>query len=233
MVGAASRPRTSERERASALPAPDLAGGSAEELALAARSGERGAFEALVERFEAPLFRFLLVRTGRAADAEDLTQEAFLRAWQKIESYDPRWRFSTWLFTLAKRMAVSRARARRPEAPEATGTDVLAHAAVDHDPAVHAADAEERENLWALAERVLGVEQRSALWLRYVEELPMDEIARVLGRPRVSVRVLLFRARSRLARHLAPRTGDARRSDDAPPLARAGAPRGRLGDLTR
>jgi RNA polymerase sigma-70 factor (ECF subfamily) len=230
MVGAASRPRTSERERASALPAPDLAGGSAEELALAARSGERGAFEALVERFEAPLFRFLLVRTGRAADAEDLTQEAFLRAWQKIESYDPRWRFSTWLFTLAKRMAVSRARARRPEA---TGTDALAHAAVDQDPADHAAGAEERENLWALAERVLGVEQRSALWLRYVEELPMDEIARVLNRPRVSVRVLLFRARSRLARHLEPQTGGARRSDDTPPTARAGAPRGRLGDLTR
>ena len=63
--------------------------------------------------------------------------------------------------------------------------------------------ADEGRQLWALADRCLSEDQRSALWLRYAEDLGYGEIGKILGRPAVTVRVLLFRAREILGRQLA------------------------------
>ena len=110
---------TTRREFETRPSAEPLSGGtlSDEELAVRARGekplGRTASFEELVRRLEGPLFGFLVVRVGNAAEAEELCQEAFLRAWTKIELYNERWRFSTWLFTVAKRIAVSRARTRK------------------------------------------------------------------------------------------------------------------------
>lgn len=175
---------------------------TAEALALEARRGSVPAFEELVQRHEAGLFRFLYQRTRDAAAAEDLVQEAFLRAWQKLELFDPRWRFSTWLYTIATNLSVSahRARGRDPElegsAPEFTGRSG------EPDPAEQAARLDEGRALWDFAAQVLREEERSALWLRYAEERSMEEIGAILGRPAVTTRVLLFRARARLAEAL-------------------------------
>ena len=155
------------------------------------------AFEELVRRLEGPLFGFLTVRVGNAADAEELTQDAFLRAWTKLDRYDSRWRFSTWLFTIAKRLAVSRARVRRPDVLQ---DEVLANLPDENDPVESAANREESTNVWRLAAELLSGDQRSALWLRYAEGLSNQEIARILGKKRVTVRVLLFRARETLAK---------------------------------
>ncbi len=183
------------------------------------------AFEELVARFEGPLFHFLHLRTRDAAAAEELAQDAFLRAWQRLERYDPRWRFSTWLFTLAKRLSASRARSRTRDETREPAVEP----AIEADPAALAETRELRQDLWSLAARVLRVEEHSALWLRYGEDRSVEEIARILGRPRVSVRVLLFRARERLARHL-PAPENTRAPCDAPQacdtmLQRSGVPR--------
>ena len=171
---------------------------SAEALALEAQGGSVQAFEALVARFEAPLYRFLWMRTHDAAAAEDLTQEAFLRAWQKLAHYDARWRFSTWLYTLAERLCIS-ARRARGQGPSLTGAEAeLASVSAGQDPAHEAAERDEGRALWETATRILRPEERSALWLRYAEDLSMEEIGTILGRPAVTVRVLLFRARGRL-----------------------------------
>src|SRR6185503_19422644 len=77
-----------------------------EELALQARSGSMASFEKLVARFQYTLRNYLAKRTGSSEDAEDLAQETFLRAWRHIGSYDQRWRFSTWLFSIASNRAV-------------------------------------------------------------------------------------------------------------------------------
>lgn len=174
-----------------------------EDLARLARAGSLTAFDQLVERWHAPLYRFLWLRLGRRSDAEELTQETFLRAWRMLARYDARWRFSTWLFTLGKRLAVSHERARfvrRHVLPR--GDEGLAGLEVAADPGREAAQREERERLWHLAARVLTREQRSALWLRYAEEQSLEEIAVVLKKRLVTVRGLLFRARAALARHL-------------------------------
>lgn len=194
---------------------------SVEALALEAQAGSVQAFEALVARFEAPLFRFLFLRTRDAAAAEDLTQDAFLRAWQNLARYDSRWRFSTWLYTLAERLCVSARRSRGKE-PRTTGGEIeLGSVPTGVDPSHAAAERDQGRALWETATRILRPEERSALWLRYAEDLSMEEIGAVLGRPAVTVRVLLFRARGRLAKELVASEGPAPRPTPST-LAREG-----------
>jgi len=172
-------------------------------LVRAARAGSLEAFDRLVERWHAPLFRFLVLRLGRRADAEELTQEAFVRAWRKLARYDVRWRFSTWLFTLAKRLAASHERARllrlRRLAPIEDPHEL---AGPTPEPWSEAARREEGARLWSVAAAALTCEQCSALWLRYAEGLEVEEIALVLAKRRGTVRGLLFRARAALARRI-------------------------------
>jgi RNA polymerase sigma-70 factor (ECF subfamily) len=180
-----------------------------EELVRRARTGSSIDFEALVARYESPLYNFLLRRTASAEDAEEIAQDAFVRAWRKIASYDPRWSFSTWLFTLARRLAATRERTRRPRAD---GGDALDGVSRELDPSRALSTLEESTNLWSIVDRVLDRDQRSALWLRYAEDSSVAEIAEVLGRSAVSVRVMLYRARARLARHLEASRGERRAS---------------------
>jgi len=178
-----------------------------EEAALAreAAAGRTEAFAELVRRYEGPLLRFLLVRSASREDAEELCQESFLRAWKQIQRYDPRWRFSTWLFTLARRLAVSAGRRAAPlDARSATTVVVVENGG----PAEELDSREQRDGLWALSERVLSEDQRMALWLRYAEDQTAEEIGRVLRRRPAAVRALLFRARSVLAEHLDPALAD-------------------------
>ena len=172
-----------------------------EALAARAQAGCRESFGLLVERHQKGLYNFLLQRVRSPDDAEDLTQESFVRAWRRLATYRDQWRFSTWLYAVARSAAADAARARRErtqaEAPE-SGQDA--------DPSAELAAREEGEQLWALAREVLSADQRSALWLFYAEERPAAEIGRVLGKSPIAVRVMLFRARGILARHLERRT---------------------------
>ncbi|GJQ28266.1 MAG: Ecf-type RNA polymerase sigma factor [Phycisphaerae bacterium] len=175
-----------------------MTGLSAEQLAVRAGKGgpdARACFERLVALYTERLFNFLLRRCRSRDQAEDLTQEAFTRAWERIGAYSPSWRFSTWLFTIATRQAISRhrkdQRERRGDVPER-----IAPALADHGGTIDLG-----ARLWALAAERLTEEQHAALWLRYAEDLRIDEIARVMNKTGVGVRVCLFRARQALAAH--------------------------------
>ena len=110
-----------EVNRATAVP-------TDEELAARAAEGSRTAFEELVSRYSPRLFHFLRSRSGAGEDVEDLVQETFLKAYRNIGRYDPSRRFSTWLYTIAFRLAISRHRSQgaRPLAARSgrTGTPV-------------------------------------------------------------------------------------------------------------
>lgn len=192
----ATRSLASDRETRSSS-----GGSSVEDLVRRARAGSSAAFGELVDRFESPVFNFLLRRAASAEDAEELAQDTFVRAWRRLDRYDGRWSFATWLYALARRLSATRNRSSRPEVE---GGDALVEVPVQADPGRDLARTEERANLWALADHLLEDDPRSALWLRYAEDLSIQEIARVLGRSPVSVRVMLFRARAKLGKALGP-----------------------------
>jgi RNA polymerase sigma-70 factor (ECF subfamily) len=184
-------PAKASRDKAHAEPTPEA-------LAVRAQGGSVEAFSALVEVFQERLFNFLLRRTATAADAEDLAQETFIRAWERIGQYNPRWRFSTWLFTIGSRLAASRYR-DRPTPPLRLRPEEDGRVTRTPDRLVHA---EESTQIWGLAEEHLTPEQHTAVWLRYAEDMAIGDVARVMGKTQVGVRVMLFRARNILAEYL-------------------------------
>lgn len=157
----------------------------------AALSGSSDAFAALVGRYRDGLFRFLLLRSGSRADAEDALQEALVGAWRYLASYDSRWRFSTWLYRIAIRH-LGRVRPLGREPAEALA------ASADADPLADCIERDVRENLWLTAKRLLSADAYAAMWLHYVEDLPLAEVAEALDRSRSWTKVTLMRSRRRL-----------------------------------
>jgi RNA polymerase sigma-70 factor, ECF subfamily len=161
-----------------------------------AQGGEVEAFAGVLEQFERRVFHFVLRMLRNAHDAEDVTQDTFIKAWRHLASFRPRNSFSTWLFTIARRTALNHIRARRP-------TEELG----EHDEVMHenprdaAADREHAEAVWNLARR-LKPDQYEVLWLCYGEGFSVNEIARIMNTNSLRVRVLLHRARKRLAEWL-------------------------------
>jgi RNA polymerase sigma-70 factor, ECF subfamily len=166
-----------------------------EELAAAALEGSASAFTELVERYQERLLRFLLTRSATRADAEDALQDTFLNAYRYLATYRPRWRFSTWLYRIAIRNA-----ARRRDGTAVPYSD---HPDDSADPLALCIRNSETDNIWCAARRLLAPDAQAALWLRYVEDLPIREVARALGRSQPWTKVTLMRSRRRLQSALA------------------------------
>lgn len=163
---------------------------SDEQLANLAQRGDKQAFGELVDRYQERLLRFLTTRGATRADAEDALQDAFCDAWRYLHSYDSRWRFSTWLYRIALRRI-----ARQPAAADGIDADTVAGG---DDPLAACIAESERENIWVVAKRELAPEACSALWLHYVEELPVKDVARALDRSLAWAKVSLMRSRRTL-----------------------------------
>jgi RNA polymerase sigma-70 factor, ECF subfamily len=170
---------------------------SDEELARQTQAGSLTAFEEIVYRYERRIYAFVSNSCRSSADAREVTQDTFVKAFQAIDQFDPRFAFASWLFTIARRKCIDLHRAA-PPVPEPDAPEL----APQPDPAESLARAEDRQALWTLASRLLPEAQFQALWLRYAEDMTVAEIARVLRKTRTHVKVLLFRARQALARKL-------------------------------
>ena len=147
-----------------------------------------------MRRFQTPVLQFLQHR-GAAAAAEDLLQETFIRAYVNLFRYRSRWRFATWLFTIARRVSLNYHRRPRPE----SGAAVEAVECGGAGPAELAAAADSRRYLWDRAAEVLSQEELTAMWLHYVESMTTRDIATVLERSGVAIKTMIFRARRKLA----------------------------------
>lgn len=183
---------------------------SEQELTRRAQRGCALAFEELARRYQPRLLVVLERRfSGRFSDAEDVAQEALACAWQKISMYNAEYRFSTWLFTIAVRLATDH---QRRERRRSTDIAMVAEPVDPNSAELSVQQKDETDNLWLLANDVLGDTQYTALWLRYGEDLELSEVAQVMGKTRVGARVTIHRARKRLQRHMKSRT----HLDDAP-----------------
>jgi RNA polymerase sigma-70 factor (ECF subfamily) len=171
------------------------------ELALRARAGCVESFAALAARHQVAIVHYvagMLGRGGRSrCDAEDLAQQTFLRAYSDLDTYRGDGPFAAWLFAIARRTCLNHLRGERRRVARQS---VLRPGDVDPapGPAALAAAADGRRRLWDIARRALPERQFTALWLHYVEALPVAAIATVLERTPAAVKLLLLRGRRRL-----------------------------------
>ena len=170
---------------------------SDQELARQSQDGSLTAFEELVCRYEGRVYGFVANFCRNGADAAEITQDTFVRAFQAMPRFDCRRAFAPWLFTIARSKCIDHHRRMPPAAMEP-----LPEMADEQTPAELLAQREASRDLWALARRSLPETQFQALWLRYVEELDMEGIGQALGKTQTHVKVLLFRARQALARQI-------------------------------
>jgi RNA polymerase sigma-70 factor (ECF subfamily) len=170
-----------------------------DELITRARQGDPDAFADLYQRYLPMIYAYMRARVFDDHDAEDLTEQVFLRAFQTLSRYQGRgWPYSAFLYRIARNLLVDHIRRARPELP--------AEAAEVHpDPAPSADEAliqrEERRRLQQALDR-LPTDYQEVIRLRLLMSLPTATAATWMGRSEGAVRVLLFRAVQALRREL-------------------------------
>ena len=177
------------------------------------RAGDVDAFGQIVKGYERRVFALAVMILRNREGADDVTQDAFVRAFERLDLYDVRRPFYPWLATITMRLSrnwLARhspgARRETPIQPESSAYASAAPAALD----VLVAEDEGR-HLWRLVER-LPLGERTAVVLHYRQELSVSEVASAIGVTAGTVKTLLFRARQHLRASLAGATPSTIRS---------------------
>jgi RNA polymerase sigma-70 factor (ECF subfamily) len=180
------------------------------ELVARILAGEGELFTVIVERYKTRLFRFLSRYTGDAEDARDVTQEVFFKVYGALDSYDSRYKFSTWLFRIGGNAAIDHLRRKkvRPiplDGPLDEDGELRRPDPVDGRPSPleELSRRRLRETLDDAIRR-LPDDYRELISLRHYGDLPYEEIAELKGMPLGTVKNKLFRAR-RALRDLLPK----------------------------
>jgi RNA polymerase sigma-70 factor, ECF subfamily len=179
--------------------------GAAIEAVLA---GDRDAYGELVKRHSRMLFRLAYRMTGNEADADDVVQDAFLRAYQKLATFESRADFGTWIYRIAVHCALDRLAGRRVEetrrASEETDPeqDAVQVADVRPDPE-RLAMSSEMAALQEIAMRGLTATERAAFVLRHMEDRSTEEIAAALNVTPNTAKQSVYRAVQKVRHRLA------------------------------
>jgi len=177
-------------------PAPPVAGVSDARLVELARRGDSEAFGDLVLRYERRLVRVILRFVHDQETARDLAQEAFLRAYQRLDQFDPSRRFGPWLFRIGVNLTLDHLRRRKRRGRWALFTDL----SKDGSPDPQVADPRKSIDLGQEVRAVLDElpeKYRSVLVLRDLESFSTSEIAAILDRKEATIRWRLAEARNR------------------------------------
>ena len=167
------------------------------ELVERTRSGDVRSYEELVKRYERLVGRVIYPYAGRDAAVEDLVQETFLRAYDRLSTFNPEYRFKTWLLAIANNLGIDTLRRRR----EVVEFNPDLHAPLTRGPD---ADADEADRARSVRDAVMTLPESYSvpLVLRYAEGLTYAEIAEIIGITVPALKSRLFRARNMLAGRL-------------------------------
>ncbi len=162
------------------------------QLIASAREGDKAAFAALYGHYVPQIYRFVLLKTGSKLEAEDLTHDVFLSAWQNIAAYTHRgFPFSSWLYSIARNKIIDYYRTRKTVQPIDEAVEMVA------DLAAHTENtADEALALLRVKEamRELSDEHQNILIMRFVEDMAPKDIADALGKSEGAVRLMQHRA---------------------------------------
>jgi RNA polymerase sigma-70 factor (ECF subfamily) len=172
-----------------------------EALVRCARSGDFTAFERLFERHRTLVYRYAYQMTSRRDEAEDMTQEVFVRAYQNLHRYRDEAKFTTWLLRIATNLSTDRLRMmqrrRHLEQQEAAGALAWMTVGEQEDP-VHNLEAERRVVALRKALNALPAHHRNMIVLRDIEERDYHEISSILGCTVGGAKLRVLRARRAL-----------------------------------
>jgi RNA polymerase sigma-70 factor (ECF subfamily) len=171
-------------------------------------AGDEGAYRELVKRYERPVYTLAMRMVRSAEDAEDLTQETFVRVFRALDRYDMERPFAAWLFTITSRLCIDHIRRRRmkmvPLVRTEPGTSEEREIELEDPglgPETLAAHAEEERGVQGLIES-LPAHYRIVVLLRHQQDLSYEEIAETLHLPLGTVKARIHRARALLKRRL-------------------------------
>ncbi len=166
----------------------------------AARQGDSNAFGQLVETYQTPVYNLAYRMLGNRAEAEEAAQEAFLRAYTKLDSYDPQRKFSTWLLSITSHYCIDRLRRRRMDLISLENEMLPRRALTSPQPGpeTRTLENERQTEVQALLEN-LPPDYRAAVVLFYWYDLSYQEIAKTTDSTVSAIKSRLFRARRMLA----------------------------------
>ena len=184
-----------------------------EELVQAVLDGDQDAFGDLVERFQGRLVNYLYRLLRNTDEAHDVAQEVFLKVYQALDRFDPRYRFSTWLFRVGQNAAIDLIRKRRLKLVSLHRQDAGDEGRDWELPSPERGPYREIRNVErgaAIQHAIAGLpdEYRELISLRHFAELSYDEIARLKEMPLGTVKNKLFRGRQMLKEQLADYLAD-------------------------
>jgi RNA polymerase sigma-70 factor, ECF subfamily len=183
-----------------------------EEVVRRVRAGETELFEVIMRRYNQRLFRVTRSILGNDGEAEDVTQEAYVRSYMHLDQFEGRARFSTWLTKIAVHEALARLRARRRlvdiDAPSGSAEDAMNLESKAPSPEQEVLNHTIKIVLESAVDR-LPETYRSVFMLREVEGMSTAETADCLDLSEESVKVRLHRARSLLRKNIYAQTGAA------------------------
>lgn len=178
------------------------------ELVARALDGEESAFGELLERFRRPVFSLVYRMVGDRELAEDLAQEAFVKAFSNLDTYNPKYRFSSWLFKIANNHAIDHLRRARLHTVSIHGSPHASTAEREEETRIVLEAHDETPEQEAIAlelggeiERAIAQlrpDYRTAVILRHIESRPYEEIAEIMDIPIGTVKTFLHRARAEL-----------------------------------
>lgn len=175
-----------------------------QELIHRAQRGDTDAFADLLALHERFVYNLALRTIGNPTEAEDVAQEAFVRAWQALPNFRGGSALRTWLYRIVVNLCINRFPRLRRELNELTDdycTDLPETTWFEHDPALRS-EARERRAMLHREIESLPESQRMLITLRYQDEMSYDEIASLVGLPLGTVKTGLFRAKERLRQAL-------------------------------
>jgi len=166
-----------------------------------ARRGDKAAFGKIIEAYQRPVYNLAYRMLSNSGEAEEAAQEAFIRAYTRLDSYNPNHKFSTWLLSITSNYCIDLIRKRRAvllsiDEPLPPHPSLMSERASGPEPQIMQSEQEEMVQR-LLAE--LAPEYREAVVLRYWHELSYDEIAEMMDTTVSAIKSRLFRARRQLA----------------------------------
>lgn len=182
----------------------------ADALAERVAAGDEQAYAQFVERFMPAVYGFLCRLLNSSEDAEDLTQDTFFEVYSRRQQIDAKKNLKAYLFTIARRKAISHYRWRNVRRVLSPLTEVTENQAKDEGESPRDwADANREQDLLRKAMEGLSTDKRTVLILRFMEELDYESIAAVMKKPLGTVKSLAFRAEQELRERMQRRMGQA------------------------